>query len=847
MEKYLFPQDQLALMEGMQVPFAIYQFIDRRVYPLVLSEGLLRLFGYEDREKAYYDMEHDMYVDTHPEDAARIADAAFRFASQGGTYEAVYRSRKRDDGGYRVIHAKGEHFYTDTGVRLAQVWYTDEGAYEEGMSLAEEGLPQRMSSVVRRENLITEGYYDSLTGLPNMTYFFELADAGRQSMIEKGANPALVYFDLNGMKFYNREHGFSEGNRLLCAFADILSRHFSNENCSRFSQDHFAVFTEEKGLEDRLGRVFSEVEKMNGGKTLPVRAGIYLDRMESVETSAACDRAKFACDSTKGAYRSGFSYYDGEMQLKEDLRRYITANIDRAIENRWIEVYYQGIVRAVNGRVCEEEALARWIDPELGFLSPGDFIPTLEESQLIYKLDLYVVDRIIEKINKMKAEGYYIVPQSVNLSRSDFDSCDIVEEIRRKVDEGGIGRDKLTIEITESIIGRDFDFMNEQVERFRALGFKVWMDDFGSGYSSLDVLQSIKFHLIKFDMRFMQQLREEDSSGKIILTELIKMATSLGIDTVCEGVETIEQVQFLREIGCSKLQGFYFAKPCSLEDIFRRYAEGRQIGFENPEESDYYEAMGKANLYDLDMVERGEEKELGNFFDTLPMSVLEVCGDRLRLVRTNPAWRDFMGRKFGLSMDDRAGAYAPVQGQPDFSLMERIRLFSGNGKRAFVDEKLPDGSVMHLFLRRIASNPVKGTVAVAAAVLSIMDVSEGLDYAAIARALAADYFNIFYVDLETEEFIEYSSNPGREMLAVERRGKDFFSASRRDARKVLLEEDQESFIAAFTRENVVRVIKEEGAFTTTYRMVQPDGPVCVNMKAVRVDEEGRHIIIGVGK
>lgn len=847
MEKYLFPQDQLALMEGMQVPFAIYQFIDRRVYPLVLSEGLLRLFGYEDREKAYYDMEHDMYVDTHPEDAARIADAAFRFASQGGAYEAIYRSRKRDGGGYRVIHAKGEHFYTGTGVWLAQVWYTDEGTYEEGMSLNVDSFTQRMSGVVQREKFITEGYYDSLTGLPNMTYFFELADAGRQSMIEKGANPALVYFDLNGMKFYNREHGFSEGNRLLCAFADILSRHFSNENCSRFSQDHFAVFTEEKGLEDRLRSVFSEVEKMNGGKTLPVRAGIYLDRMESVETSAACDRAKFACDSTKGAYRSGFSYYDGEMQLKEDLRRYITANIDRAIENRWIEVYYQGIVRAVNGRVCEEEALARWIDPELGFLSPGDFIPTLEESQLIYKLDLYVVDRIIEKINKMKAEGYYIVPQSVNLSRSDFDSCDIVEEIRRRVDEGGIGRDKLTIEITESIIGRDFDFMNEQVERFRALGFKVWMDDFGSGYSSLDVLQSIKFHLIKFDMRFMQQLREGDSSGKIILTELIKMATSLGIDTVCEGVETIEQVQFLREIGCSKLQGFYFAKPCSLEDIFRRYAEGRQIGFENPEESDYYEAMGKANLYDLDMVERGEEKELGNFFDTLPMSVLEVCGDRLRLVRTNPAWRDFMGRKFGLSMDDRAGAYAPAQGQPDFFLMERIRLFSGNGKRAFVDEKLPDGSVMHLFLRRIASNPVKGTVAVAAAVLSIMDVSEGLDYAAIARALAADYFNIFYVDLETEEFIEYSSNPGREMLAVERRGKDFFSASRRDARKVLFRDDQDGFISAFTRENVVRAIKEEGAFTTTYRMVQLDGPVCVNMKAVRVDEEGRHIIIGVGK
>ena len=153
---------------------------------------------------------------------------------------------------------------------------------------------------------------------------------------------------------------------------------------------------------------------------------------------------------------------------------------------------------------------------------------------------------------------------SINLSRSDFDTCDIVEEIIARVDASGIGRDKLTIEITESAVGADFEFIKKQVNRFREQGFAVWMDDFGSGYSSIDLLQSMEFDLIKFDMSFMQRL-DEGNNGKIILTELMKMATALGVDTLCEGVETEEQLRFLQEIGCAKLQGYYYCKPITFE------------------------------------------------------------------------------------------------------------------------------------------------------------------------------------------------------------------------------------------------------------------------------------------
>ena len=199
---------------------------------------------------------------------------------------------------------------------------------------------------------------------------------------------------------------------------------------------------------------------------------------------------------------------------------------------------------------------------------------------MIYKLDLYVLDQILEKMINQRQAGLSIVPHSLNLSRADFDSCDIVEEIRKRVDAAGIGRDKLTIEVTESMIGSDFDFMKEQILRFKSLGFQVWMDDFGSGYSSLDVLQSIPFDLLKFDMHFMKLFDKEEKT-KIILRELVHMAIGLGIDTLCEGVETSEQVEFLREIGCAKLQGFFFCKPIPFEDILDRYKKGKQIGFED--------------------------------------------------------------------------------------------------------------------------------------------------------------------------------------------------------------------------------------------------------------------------
>ena len=569
-----------------------------------------------------------------------------------------------------------------------------------------------------QESILNGNYYDLLTGLPGMSYFFELTDRHLARAEKRGSRLACLYLNLSGMKFYNKSHGFSGGDKLLRSLAQLLTAAFGEESCSRFGQDHFAVITEEAGLEDKLNKLFEDWHAQCGEGCPSILAGIYLDEPRNVDISTACDLAKIACDAIRTTYKSSFKYYDNAMLAVAEKQQYIIGHLDRAIAEGWIQVYYQPIVRAANGRVCDEEALARWIDPERGFLSPADFIPILEEAKLIYRLDLYMVEQVLKKLALQQAKGLFLVPQSINLSRADFDACDIVEEIRARVDAAGLPRRLITIEITESIVGSDFDFIKSQVERFRGLGFPVWMDDFGSGYSSLDVLQSLQVDLIKFDMRFMQQFDHEEKS-KIILAELMKMAIGLGLDTVCEGVEREDQVEFLREIGCTKLQGFYYTRPLPLDEVFKRYETGTQIGFENPEESDYFNAIGRINLFDLAALAKEDEDSFQHYFSTIPMAIIEVQADRARFTRSNQAYRDFIQRAFGLNLSDLGSTFEDTPEGPGRAFVDQLHKCCDEGGRAVFDETLPSGTVVHSFMRRVTENPLTGTVAAAVAVLAI--------------------------------------------------------------------------------------------------------------------------------
>ena len=836
MKRYYFSEQEQSLLEGLQTPLAVFQLVDRQVITIAVSEGFCDLLGSESFEQAYAAMNQDAFTFVHPDDLARVENAVGKFIKEGGALESIYRLKDRY--GYRMLHAMGKHVFPKADVRLAYVWYMDEGAYiEKGNGSV---LNQSLTNALHEESILKASFYDSLTGLPNLSHFFDLAEMGKVALRKRNESGAMLYIDLNGMKYFNYKHGFAEGDRLLQAFSKLLSRLFGAENCGHVGADRFTAYTKEAGVEEALDRLFEEASQLNGGKSLPVRVGIHPTRLEDVPVSVAYDRAKIACDAIRKTDSSSFHYYSKELHDYVKKSQYIITNIDRAISEQWIQVYYQPIVRAIHGRTCDMEALARWIDPTEGFLSPADFIPFLEDAGLIYKLDLYVLEQVLIKMNRVTSDGLFVIPHSINLSRSDFDACDIVEEIRKRVDAAGIERNKISIEITESVIGSDFDFMKAQVERFQKLGFPVWMDDFGSGYSSLDVLQQIHFDLIKFDMGFMRKL-DEDNDGKIILTELMKMATSLGVDTICEGVETKEQAHFLQEIGCSKLQGYYYSRPVPYEEVLDRRKKGHPLLAENPAEASYYASMSRVNLFDLAMIANSDENIFQNSFNTVPMGIIEIKGDSARFARSNQSYRDFIKRFYGLDLSAMDAVFRPFSS----SFMRHIiKTCCEQGTRSFYDEKMPDGSVVHSFARQIAVNPLNGNMAVAVAVLSVSDPDEATTYGDIARALAADYYNLYVIDLDTNQFIEYTSPVGGQEMAVERHGEDFFESARRDTLTRIYAEDRAPFLALFTKERVLQDLDAQGVFTTTYRLIDSGTPMYVNMKITRM-HGGNRIILGV--
>ncbi|MCR5106289.1 MAG: EAL domain-containing protein [Eubacterium sp.] len=847
MEKYKYNEIEHNMMEQSAVPFAIYQFIDKQVVTIVLSQGMMDLFGWSDRTDAYNLMDNDMYRDTHPDDVARISDAAIRFAKDDEPYNVIYRTMI--NGEYKVIHAFGKHIYPEVGVRLAIVWYVNEGNFIGKELVSDNALTHDYSIALSEASLQRKYNYDFLTGIPNMTYFFELAKAASINFHEKGIHCSMCFANFNGLKYFNKKYGFKEGDKLIRYFSALLIKYFGNNRACRIDQDNFAFIAQSDKLEKNLNDLFKELDRLR----ISVRVGIYPDTIGIVETSVACDRARYACNTLKNSNESKFVRFDKSMLALETRRQYILDNLDKAIRENWIQAYYQPIVRSSNGKVSDEEALARWIDPEKGMLSPAEFIPILEDEGLIYKVDLHMVDQVLHKMKEQEKKGFYVIPTSINLSRTDFDACDIVDEICKRVDAAGISRKLITIEITESVVGSDFDFIKDQVEKLHSLGFSVWMDDFGSGYSSLDVLQSIHFDVIKFDMSFMRQF-DNGNKSKVILTELMKMAIGLDIETVTEGVETKEQVDFLREIGCTRLQGYYYSKPNSFSEILSRYEKGIQIGFENPEETDYYASIGKINLYDMASVASEEDNfskesvsgDINQYFNTLPMAVIEVNDEGIRVNRCNKSYREFLNMMFGKAVLGRFIKYDKMVVNREKTFFDKLKKCSKYGGKEFVEERKDDGTSIHFLIRRIAVNPVNGIAANVVAVLGVVKKqNQGLTYADIANSLSADYNFIYYINIETEDFIEYSPNSSDEDIAVERHGTDFFNSSHEDAKTFIYKDDLERFTNAFNRENVLSSIDKQGSFTITYRLLVNEKPTYVNLKALRMSKDKNHIIIGV--
>ena len=578
---------------------------------------------------------------------------------------------------------------------------------------------------------------DLMTGVGNRNAYLEMVEQLNRRIADGSAAFAVGVFDINNLKQINEICGHATGDGIIIQAADALAEVFTRENIYRIGGDEFLTVMDKADAEavSRAGAHLQEALLRKNRRPVHPEAELAVSRGFAVfDPQRDTDFLAVFRRADQDMYSNKESFY-----RSEDVRRkladltssaarnrarmqYIADHLEEAIAAGRIRAWIQPIVRLVNNRVCAEEALARWNDPEKGMISPAEFIPALEEARLAYKLDLHMVDEVAAFLRQKTEEGISPVPVSVNLSRTDFDACDMVEEITRRMDSAGVDRGLLRIEITESVVGSDFSFMKRQIERFEEKGFKVWMDDFGSGFSSLDVLQNLRFDTIKLDMRFMREFDGSDRS-RIILTELITMAMGLGINTIVEGVETEEQVMFLREIGAGKVQGYFFSPPVSQEDLRERRETGFRIGLENPGETEYYNSVSRINLQDPSMVTKAEDlrEDYSSYFRTLPMAVLEADGHEAVFLRASRSYREFLNRCFGFHLEEGQQAVMSLEDpqirSPFITAVVRRREI---GSWESIEETLPNGETVHAFIRRIAVNPVTGKAAIALIVLAVV-------------------------------------------------------------------------------------------------------------------------------
>lgn len=285
---------------------------------------------------------------------------------------------------------------------------------------------------------------------------------------------------------------------------------------------------------------------------------------------------------------------------------YIISHLDEALEKGWIRPYFQPIIRTITGSVAVAEALARWQDPEYGMLMPADFMPVLEENDLVYKLDCFMLTEALRIQKQRMDDGLQVGTISVNFSRSDFDVMDIASFIQEQVEKYQVERDLIWLEITESTLVKDKDRMISVVKNLRKSGFSVCMDDFGSGYSSLIFLNDYTLDVIKLDIGF---LRSFSPVSKEIMRSTVNMAKNLGIKTLAEGVEKEEHVKFLQEIGCDMMQGYYFSVPLPEKEM-KGFIEQNHVAKEPVQWKRFYDAAD-AHVINSDV----------------PLGVLEYDGD----------------------------------------------------------------------------------------------------------------------------------------------------------------------------------------------------------------------------
>lgn len=538
-------------------------------------------------------------------------------------------------------------------------------------------------------------HLDELTGIYNQQSFFEctaklLADHPEDSF-------CLIYWNIRKFRTTNDLFGWEAGDKILVHWANKLRDILHDELAvyGRLDHDNFLCCVTEQFLENSDWTKLGEISYSAGDTEYHFYSccGLYRIIDRTLPLSNMIDKARAAMETIKSNYMTLYAWYDESMwnTLVEEQR--MNTEFKTAIEEKQFKVYYQPICRSSDGLITSAEALIRWQHPVKGMISPGTFIPLFEKNGFISILDRYVWDEVCAMQQSRLDQGLATVPVSVNVSRVEFYNPSLCDDIRDIAKKHNLSPDLLKIEITESAYADNPVQVMEAVKKLHTYGFSVLMDDFGSGYSSLNMLKDLPIDVLKIDMRFLDDL-DKDKKATIVLESIIRLAKWMKLSVVSEGVETQREWEYLRSVECDSVQGYYFYKPMPQEDFIqlldKTAANSTNLLFHAwPEEDDSI----------LDIFNQTNTVESVLFYSMLGgMGLLEVCEDNVELIRVNKGYYEAL---YGTTVTEQKVLNVPFEDPERSVILEQCRKAIEDAKmQSFqLHHKLDNGSFVWLAVK----------------------------------------------------------------------------------------------------------------------------------------------------
>lgn len=477
---------------------------------------------------------------------------------------------------YKMLFVNREDDFREVTCRLREtngnvVWYRICIQFirnEEGRLSRAIGTLKDVDEATRSyETLRYRSEYDLLTNIPNVNRFY--IDAGRLVTEREDNHYAIISFDIDKFKMINDLFGMATGDDVLKHIAGVLEERLPEEALyCRVHSDMFLICT----TYEKRGDLIKLIEKIRKGIykngfsfDINTSFGIYLVEDVSTPINLMCDRASLAGRTVKDSAMNFCAFYDEQYRTEIIKTAEIEQDMNQAILDKQFLMYLQPKYNLENGKICGAEVLARWKHPVKGLIQPNDFIPLFERNGFILKLDEYMWEQACQVLAHWREKGRKVVPLSVNISRYHIKNNDLVKVWKRLIKKYKIPTSDLTLEITETFF-YDSEDLYVVLKELQDMGFILEVDDFGAGYSSLNMIRQIPVDTIKIDKDFLDQKLTTDK-GKIVISHTIAMAKDLKLGVIAEGVETKEHVDFLKSTNCDVAQGFFFAKPMPLEEF----------------------------------------------------------------------------------------------------------------------------------------------------------------------------------------------------------------------------------------------------------------------------------------